>query len=132
MCVESRIQKFKRLSFEREFLKLLRSSGVSRSKVEEIPDSFDRKPSKNQTYWYYTGPNDKKTRPFCKQILEMDKVWSQKEIDKISKYLGYSVFEDKGAYNCRHNWVKFKGKEIMTPKITVKEMNDLIRKGIKV
>lgn len=132
VCVTTRIQQLKRTKFERDLLKLLRESGISRSKVEEIPEEFGRKPSKGQTYYYYTGPLDDKTRPFCAQILKMDKVFSEKEINKISKLLGYDVLEDKGAYNCRHNWVKFRGKEISGTKPTVKEMNDLIRKGISV
>lgn len=117
---------------ERQVLKALRSVGISKSRVEEIKDDFDRNPKKGETYWYYIGPLDEKTRPFCKQMLQMDKVFSQSEIDKLSKYLNYDVLEFVGAYNCRHSWVRFRGKVISTPPPTVKQINDLIRSGIRV
>ena len=93
---------------------------------------FDRAPKKGEAYYYYSGPLDEKTRPFCKKMLQMDKVFSEKEIKKISGYLNYDVLEFVGAYNCRHRWVRFRGKEIATAPPTVKQINDLIRAGIKV
>lgn len=121
-----------RLSQEYTLLRELRKIGIERSKVEEITDSFDRLPKKGEEYYYYSGPLDEKTRDFCKKMLQLDKVFSKKEIDKLSGYLNYDVLEFVGAYNCRHQWVRFRGREIATPPPTVKQINDLIRAGIKV
>ena len=127
-----RLKRIKRLAQERQVLNGLRSIGIRKSSVEEIKDDFDRTPKKGETYYYYIGPLDEKTRPFCKQMLQMDKVFSQKEIHKLSSYLNYDVLEFVGAYNCRHSWVRFRGKVISTPPPTVKQINDLIRSGIRV
>lgn len=112
--------------------KLLSLLGTPRSNVEVLPEALDYKPKKGETYWYYMGPLDEKTRPFCRRILQLDKVFSQTEIERISGYLNYDVLDFKGAFNCRHNWVRFRGKEILTPKLTVKQINDIIRDGIRV
>lgn len=95
----------------------------------------DRKPKEGETYFYYSGPLDEKTRPFCKRILELDKVFSNTDIEILSNYLGYDVFDSSGtfgpgAFNCRHHWIKFKGKRILTPEVTVGQIKDLIRRGI--
>lgn len=129
MC---RLQTFKRLRQEREVLFHLSKIGIEKSKVEESTEDFDRLPKKGQEYYYYLGPLDEKTRPFCKKMLEMGKVFSKAEIDKLSKYLKYDVLEFVGAYNCRHQWVRFRGKEINSAPPTVKQINDLIRAGVKV
>lgn len=129
MC---RLSNIVRLSQEKNLLKALQSVGVKRSSVEVITDEFDRKPKKGETYYYYNGPLDKNTREFCRKMLQIDKVFSQKDIDKLSRYLNYDVLEFVGAYNCRHQWVKFRGREIATAPPTVKQINDLIRAGIKV
>jgi hypothetical protein len=62
-------------------------------------------------FYYYSGPEDSSNRNFCKHILQMDKLFSQDDIDYMSGLLGYSVLEYKGSYGCRHRWVRFRGKE---------------------
>lgn len=126
------LQRILRFHKENQLLKELRKIGLNRSEVEEIPDSFDRLPKKGEEYYYYMGPLDEKTRDFCKKMLQMDKVFSKKEIDKLSGYLNYDVLEFVGAYNCRHQWVRFRGKEIPSAPPTVKQINDLIRSGVRV
>jgi len=57
------------------------------------------------------------TRPFCKRLIGLDKVYSRAEIEQISQRLGYSVWKRRGGfyYNkitkkttpyCRHLWVE--------------------------
>jgi DNA-binding MarR family transcriptional regulator len=57
------------------------------------------------------------TRPFCKGLIEMNKVYSRAEIEQVSQRLGYSVWQRRGGfyYNpktevttpyCRHRWVE--------------------------
>lgn len=131
MSLESLIQ----LKKEERLLKLLSSDkfGTKKTHVIELKETFaNRKPEKGESYYYYSGPDDDKTRQFCKLMLKIDKVFSQEEIDKISEELNYDVLEYRGAYNCRHKWVRFRGKIISTPKPTMREIRKLIIEGIVV
>lgn len=49
------------------------------------------------------------TRPFCKKMIELDRLYSRAEIEAISLRLGYSVWDRKGGWwgkkpECRHRW----------------------------
>jgi hypothetical protein len=49
------------------------------------------------------------TRPFCKRLIELDRVYTRNEIETISQRLGYSVFDRAGGFwgkkgYCRHEW----------------------------
>lgn len=55
------------------------------------------------------------TRDFCRTLLEMDKLYSRDDIDKMTEELGYDVFVMQGGYyhnpktdvterHCRHIW----------------------------
>lgn len=130
MSLESLIQ----LKKEERLLKLLSSDkfGTKKTHVIELKENFaNRKPEKGESYYYYSGPDDDKTRQFCKLMLKIDKVFSQFEIDKISEELNYDVLEYKGSYNCRHKWIRFRGKIISTPAPTMREIRKLIHEGIE-
>lgn len=64
----------------------------------------------------YEGPKDDKNRPFCAKLLELDRLYSRKDIEQISVRLGYSVWARRGGWYtipgtnehrpyCRHSWV---------------------------
>jgi hypothetical protein len=117
---------------EHALLKFISERGIPRKNIEAINIEFaNRKVEKGTDYYYYTGPSDDKTRPFCKKMLSLDKVLTETDIDILSNYLDYDVKKYKGSYNCRHNWVKFRGKIISTPELTIGQIRDLVRKGIK-
>jgi hypothetical protein len=53
------------------------------------------------------------TRPFCRKLIELDRLYTRAEIERISKRVGYSVWDRKGGFwndggdiqdECRHNW----------------------------
>ncbi|CAB5223203.1 Bacteriophage/Gene transfer agent portal protein [uncultured Caudovirales phage] len=57
------------------------------------------------------------TRDFCRRLIELDRVYSRKEIEQISQRLGYSVWQRRGGFYhnpktgvttpyCRHRWVE--------------------------
>lgn len=51
------------------------------------------------------------TRPFCKKLIELNRVYTRAEIESISARLGYSVFDRGGGFwgdspSCRHEWVR--------------------------
>lgn len=57
------------------------------------------------------------TRPFCENLIGLDKIYSRKEIQNISQRLGYSVWQRRGGFYtnprtgvttpyCRHRWVE--------------------------
>ena len=62
-----------------------------------------------------TTPLIDTSRPFCKYLLEADKMYSRSEIETISARLGYSVFDRGGGWytepdgnhspSCRHEWI---------------------------
>jgi hypothetical protein len=55
------------------------------------------------------------SRPFCARLLQLDKVYTRREIEALSARLGYSVFDRGGGWwtrkggqkttaDCRHEW----------------------------
>ena len=46
------------------------------------------------------------SRPFCKKMMELNRVYTRGEIEQISQHVGYSVWERKGGEGCRHRWVR--------------------------
>ncbi len=49
------------------------------------------------------------TRPFCRKMIHLDRLYSRAEIEAISLRLGYSVWDRKGGWwggspECRHRW----------------------------
>lgn len=121
-----------RFKIEHYLFKFLSERGIPKSQIEEIKQEFADRPIKEgEEYYYYTGPLDEKTRPFCKQMLSYDKVLSSTDIDILSNYLNYDVKQYRGSYNCRHKWVRFRGKRISTPELTINQIRNLVRKGIK-
>ena len=79
----------------------------------------------NTPFYYYSGPLDDKTRAFCKALLKLDKLFSQDDINRLSRYVGYNVDLYFGGFNCRHTWktARIKGKlqkgfEPDTPNLT--------------
>lgn len=50
------------------------------------------------------------TRPFCRKMIALNRLYSRAEIEAISLRLGYSVWDRKGGWwgdnpECRHRWV---------------------------
>ncbi len=130
--VINKIKRFALIKHERILFNFINEKGIKRSDVEVIPLEFaDRNAIKGEDYYYFDGPLDEKTRPFCRKLLTMDKVVSSVDIDILTNYLNYDVLKYKGSYNCRHRWVKFRGKIITTPELTTSQIRDLVRKGIK-
>jgi hypothetical protein len=64
-------------------------------------------------HYYYAGPSDGKTRPFC--TVHVFQVLTKSEILKLDNGQTGNVFTDGGGYNCRHGWIAvppgFKGKK---------------------
>jgi hypothetical protein len=44
------------------------------------------------------------SRPFCKKMMELQRLYSRADIETISQRLGYSVFDRCGGDDCRHIW----------------------------
>jgi hypothetical protein len=61
----------------------------------------------------YVGPSDKKNRTFCAEMMSANRVFRIEDIDEMSNRSvnpvgpsGYSIFQYRGSYNCRHKWVQ--------------------------
>lgn len=57
------------------------------------------------------APTIATTRPFCRKLIQLDRVYTRSEIEQISYRVGFSVFDRKGGFwghkpECRHRWVK--------------------------
>jgi len=51
------------------------------------------------------------TRPFCRRLIELDKLYTRAEIESISQRVGFSVWDRKGGFwgdkdECRHRWFR--------------------------
>jgi len=131
--VNQRLKHINRITQERRIIKVISKYGLPKSQVLELNSQFaERKPEEGVNYYYYNGPLDSKTREFCSLMLKIDKVFSEEEINRISDELGYDVLAYCGSFYCRHQWIKFRGKRIFTPKPTAREIRKLINRGIEV
>lgn len=90
--------------------------------IPSIPDRFI--PGDVYVMWSYEkrqdvdGPSilpDNRTRPFCNNLLDVDKLYTRSSIDAMDNQMGLPVFEAGGGYwndngtikaHCRHIWVQ--------------------------
>lgn len=81
------------------------------------PAIIDKVPVTKITVMYsYEGPYDSRNRPFCHRMMELKRLYTRYDIERISIRLGYSVFDRRGGFwtrkgthdttpYCRHKWV---------------------------
>lgn len=53
----------------------------------------------------YEGPDDKITRAFCHHLLQVKKVYTREQIDRMDNGQIPDVFVSCGGFNCRHQWM---------------------------
>jgi DNA-binding Lrp family transcriptional regulator len=80
------------------------------------PTTIDDTPlSKIGIKYSYEGPQDDRNRPFCAKLLQLNRLYTRAEIERISARLGYSVWDRRGGFWtrkgtnhttpwCRHKW----------------------------
>lgn len=84
---------------------------LSKSETDRLNEELSRLEVK----YKYNGPRDSRNRAFCAALLELNRVYTRKEIDSISGKVGYSVWDKRGGWYhnpkndvntpyCRHNW----------------------------
>ena len=77
---------------------------VSKSEKTEISVKYSYE-------WNEDVPDEEKdtldhpSRPFCKKLMELNRLYTRYDIEQISQRLGYSVWDRKGGDDCRHRWV---------------------------
>lgn len=83
-----------------------------RNKAKEEPISEKVEISIGYSYeWNEDVPESERdtpehpSRPFCKKLMELNRLYTRKDIEDISQRLGYSVWDTKGVDGCRHRWV---------------------------
>ena len=80
-----------------------------------ILDKVSNELAKFNVKYKYTGPKDSKNRDFCRALLNLNKVYSRAEIDKISGIVDRNVWTKRGGWQtvkgtdihlpfCRHQW----------------------------
>ena len=140
------LSKIKRIMMKVKVLNKLKDLkfGLPQSNVEVIEYNADDKITKmadrknDGYYYYYTGPESE--RDFCKIILKLDKVFSEDDINALTILTGYDVFEYQpgpimpnggpGGPNCRHGWIRFRGKFINTPAPTDRQIANIANNNI--
>jgi DNA-binding Lrp family transcriptional regulator len=71
--------------------------------------------AKYSVKYKYTGPSDSKNRDFCRAMLNLNKVYTRDDIDKISNRVDRNVWTKRGGWQtikgtdihlpfCRHTW----------------------------
>lgn len=83
----------------------------SKTQIKRISDEVE----KFSVKYRYTGPKDSRNREFCAALLDLDRLYTRKEIDTISKRVGRDVWKRRGGWKtikgtdihipfCRHQW----------------------------
>ncbi len=82
--------------------KTIANTAIAGMQADLQMDAAKRIEARGPVFFLYTGPMDKKTRPFCEEMLGM--AVRQKDIGKLNNGQGLSVARFGGGYNCRHQW----------------------------
>ena len=103
---------------EKEGWKITSVEPMNAQKFAEItaepnkPSPIEDTPTRRVRF-KYVGPKDEKNRPFCGEMMSQRRVFRYEDIETMSRQGvnpvgpdGYSIFEWRGSYNCRHGWVK--------------------------
>lgn len=93
---------------------------IERKPVKDARDRVSKLTPETRTVeikYSYSGPKDDRNRPFCAKMLELDRLYSRRDIEQISARLGYSVWTRRGGWYtipgsspavhrpyCRHSW----------------------------
>ena len=103
---------------------LLEKEGFTISQIKELgkeefailadPNAPSAQDTNEVKYRYkYVGPQDKKNRTFCAEMMRANRVFRIEDIQEMSLRNvnpvgpdGYSIFEWRGSYNCRHRFVQ--------------------------
>jgi hypothetical protein len=115
--VESKLKQFEAKGYIEASTTLI-GEDVEVSRI--IPKSAELPPIKKtplstvKIMYSYEGPVDSRNRPFCAKMMQLDRLYSRKDIETISEKLGYSVFDRRGGFwrhkdglitpYCRHRW----------------------------
>ena len=91
-----------------------------KSKILEFARTVDGTPRQSGKYYKYeaTRPGHIAQRNFCKELMFMDKWYSRKDIDDMSRAGmnsefaqqgsgSYSIFKYRGGSYCKHSWVSY-------------------------
>ena len=80
-------------------------------KIEEVKTDKTSISIKYSYEWKEDVPDNEKdtpdhpSRPFCKKMMELNRLYTRVDIEQISQRLGYSVFDRAGGDDCRHCWI---------------------------
>jgi len=88
--------------------------------VVDVQDINEPKAIELYTKWQYVGPNDSRTRDFCRQLMNANKLYTRAEIENMqneahTEGFNESVWRYKGGWyhdptidvnlpSCRHSW----------------------------
>jgi hypothetical protein len=83
---------------------------IFKKKEEPVPDPPKKITVMYSYEWKEDVPVDQRdteehsSRPFCKKLIELRRLYTRADIEKMSERFGYSVFDRCGGDDCRHIW----------------------------
>ena len=78
-----------------------------------------------EMFVYYTGPDDSKTRPFCKPLV--GKAIRQKDTARLSPGKGLTFRRNGGGWNCRHSAIPVTRAWVEVNKVQIATNSDIAR-----
>jgi hypothetical protein len=89
-------------------------TAINRVIAPSLKKDLSPSPVQIMIKYSYEGPQDNRNRPFCAKLMDLDRLYTRADIEKISQRLGYSVFDRRGGFwnrgsgviseHCRHDW----------------------------
>lgn len=108
---------------EQKVVQVGEDSVIERTLTDSVTNiNTEYKPETTEIFVRYTyetkpgagAPVIPGTRPFCKKLVSMEKMYTRSEIERISERVGYSVYDRAGGFwkqpdgttspSCRHYW----------------------------
>lgn len=118
--VESKISNLTKKGYLESTTEMIGADEITVRTVPQInittpPTTGSTNPAQIFIKYSYEGPQDAKNRPFCAKMMQLNRLYSRADIEKISERLGYSVFDRRGGFwtrkgtnnttpYCRHLW----------------------------
>jgi hypothetical protein len=88
-----------------EIVKVGIDTAINRVIAPSLKKDLSPSPVQIMIKYSYEGPQDSRNRPFCAKLMQLDRLYTRADIEKISQRLGYSVFDRRGGFWNRGNGV---------------------------
>ena len=96
------------------YIHSVRPVGKHEFQIISDPNAPSAQDTQDVRYRYkYVGGISNNSREFCREMMSANRVFRIEDIDEMSRRSvnpvgpdGYSIFEWRGSFNCKHKWVQ--------------------------